>query len=104
MAVSVSEIVTNVEGALRTKTVNVTFDSSYPTGGEAFSTSDLGFGTVFYVEVLPTAGYVFEYVASTGKIKAYWVDTTTDGAAMAEVANTTNLSTVTAIVKVVGKP
>ena len=80
----------------------VAFDSSYPTGGEAFNAeSETGFSDVFAVQVLPKAGYTFEYVdsatAANRKIKAYWVDTSVDGAAQAEVADTTDLSAVTGV-------
>lgn len=74
----------------------VAFDSSYPTGGEAVSYANLGLANVDFVQVSSAAGYVFEYDHTNKKVKAYWVDTTTDGAAMAEVADTTDLSAVTA--------
>lgn len=81
----------------------IAFDSSYATGGEALTVAQLGLsddGEV-HIEVHPSAGYVFEYDHTNNKVKAYWVDTTTDGAKMAEVASTTDLSGVTAA-RVVG--
>ena len=47
--------------------------------------------------IAPNSGYVFEYDATNEKIKAFWVDTTTDGAPMAEVADETDLSGVTSV-------
>lgn len=80
---------------VRVAAARVTFDSSYPTGGEAISAADLGLNKIDFV-VATAPGYVLNYLASTGKLLAYWVDTTVDGAAMAEVANTTDLSAVVA--------
>lgn len=80
----------------------VDFDSSYATGGEAFNAeSEAGFSDIVQVWVAPKNGFTFEYVdsatAANRKIKAFWVDTTTDGAAQVEVTSTTNLSTVTGV-------
>lgn len=78
---------------LKIKTGTIATDSSYAgSGGEAVDLND-EFTTLLAVIIPPKAGYVFEYVVSTGKVIAYWVDTTTDGAVMAEVAATTNIST-----------
>lgn len=78
---------------------NFSFDSSYPTGGESLTYAELGFSKApDWVEVVPKAGFVFEYDIANQKLKAYWVDTTVDGAAMAEVVNATNLSAVTNVV------
>lgn len=75
----------------------VAFDDAYPTGGEAFDAeSESGFSDIVFVLVQPTAGFVFQYVdsdtAASRKIKAYWVDTSTDGAALAEVEDTTDIN------------
>jgi hypothetical protein len=79
--------------------VDITFDSSYPTGGEAIAATDID-GLTASIDVLlffsDSGGYVFDYDDANDKIKAYWVDTTTDGAPMAQVANATDLSGVTA--------
>lgn len=78
---------------IQAKRVKITFDSSYATGGETLDASDCGFTVVLGVVPLSGAsGYTFQY--ESGKIKVYWVDTTTDGAAQAEVASTTDLSAV----------
>lgn len=74
----------------------VTFDSSYPTGGEAVSLADLGLNRLDWLETLTTDGYVpaWDGSVSAPKIKLFWVDTTVDGAALAEVASTTDASAV----------
>lgn len=74
-----------------------TFDSSYPTGGEAIDIiNQLGISDVYFVAIeqvtpLDTA-YVVHYDRTNAKLVVDWVDTTVDGAALAEVADTTNLS------------
>lgn len=90
-------------GTYYEKIVDITFDTSYPTGGEALVPADVGFDSILQVSVDPTAGFVFtyDYVAET--LQAFWVDTTVDGAAMAEVPDTHNLSAVTARAVVRGR-
>ena len=102
MALSVSNTVATVRGTQKCWPGTVTFDSSYPTGGESFAPADIGFIVFDRVEVDSTDGFVFEYDAANEKIIAYWVDTTTDGAAMAEVAAATDLSAAVANVTVYG--
>lgn len=73
----------------------VTFDSSYPTGGEDVTLADLGLNRLDWLETLTTDGFVpaWDGSVSAPKIKLFWVDTTTDGAALAEVVSTTNVAT-----------
>lgn len=71
---------------------DITLDSSYPTGGEAVTANQLGGGSVVAAFLPPNDGIVLEYDRTNSKILAYWVDTTVDGAAMGEVADTTDLS------------
>jgi hypothetical protein len=92
-----------VVGDLRYRVVDVTFDSSYPTGGEASAPSAYGLTDIICLIPLTASGYTPEYDDTNSKIKMYWVDTTVDGAALAEVANTTNLSAVTVRFFVLGK-
>jgi hypothetical protein len=44
MAATVSRVLDTVVGAQRKTVSEITFDSSYPTGGEAVTASQLGFG------------------------------------------------------------
>ena len=99
MAASVS-IVTGPEvpGNRKFVTATVTFDSSYPTGGEAISLISLGLDRLDFIWAVTQDGYVPSWDGSTTapKIKLFWVDTTTDGAALAELPATTNASSVVA--------
>jgi hypothetical protein len=72
----------------------ITFDDSYPTGGEALTANTIGGGSVVAAFFEVEDGYVFRYDKANSKVLAYWVDTTVDGAALAEVADTTDLSAV----------
>ena len=97
MAASVS-IVTGPEvpGNRKFVTATVTFDSSYATGGEAISLTSLGLNRLDFLWAVTSDGYVPSWNGSTTapKVKLYWVDTTTDGAALAEVPSTTDVSAV----------
>ena len=74
----------------------IAFGSSYPTGGEDITDITDKFKTCLHIICEAAGGYSFEYDKTNGKLKAYWVDTTTDGAPQAEVTNATDLSGVTA--------
>ena len=50
---------------------DITLDDSYPTGGEAFDSKSIGLNVIHGMMVYPSGGYLFEYVHSTKKIKAY---------------------------------
>jgi hypothetical protein len=85
-----------VPGNRRFTVATVTFDSSYATGGEAISLAALGFTRLDFLWAVTDDGYVPGWDGSTTapKIKLFWVDTTTDGAPLAEVPSTTDVSTV----------
>lgn len=100
MAVSFSNTTRTVFGDKRVVLGTVTFDSSYPTGGEAVSASTFGLVSIDAVVVLGTRGVVTWspwYNPATGKLVA---QVTADGT---QVANTTDLSTLVADVLVIGK-
>jgi hypothetical protein len=80
--------------------VQITFDSSYPTNGEALVASDVGLDSILAVFSEPKGGYNFVWAANL--LEAFWVDTTVDGAPLAEVTNTTDLSGVTAWFLILG--
>lgn len=88
-------------GKQRSVAGSVTFDSSYPTGGEAFTAADLGltFLSSFEVEIDATAGYVPVWNRSTTapKLMAFYGDNNNaaDGP-LIEVPNTTNIATAVA--------
>ena len=85
-------------GRRRVHLFQVTFDASYPTGGEALGLSAAGVADksnarYFFQQRAPlTVGYSFVYDRANDKLVVFWVDTTVDGAALAQVADTTDLS------------
>ena len=102
-----------VPGNLQYRIVEVTFDSSYVTGGESFTASDLGWYKIEFVvigNVEDTSGTDYAYFAlydySNSKIKVYNSDaseTSTDLQTTIEVANAADLSNVTVRVMVYGR-
>lgn len=75
----------------------IAFDSSYPTGGEPITAANVGLGVLDDLQVHPTAGFVFEWNKTTGKILVYVEEAVAAGGALLEVADTTNLSTLTGV-------
>lgn len=80
-----------VEGR-RLHVYTIGFDDTYPTGGEAITPDAVGLTRIDDAIIAPTAGFVFSWDRANSKVKAFWVDTTTDGAAMAEVVNDTDIN------------
>jgi hypothetical protein len=79
--------------------VDITFDASYATGGHAIAASDfkgLDNPPDVLIPFSDMGGYQFEWDDANNKLLAYWVDTTVDGAPMAQVAASTDLSGITA--------
>lgn len=72
---------------------------TYATNGIAVSAGQVGLGGIQSLVIDPAGGYVFEYVASTGKVKAYDqtdpADTGGADIALAEVATSTSLAAIT---------
>lgn len=111
MALSIgSPVKAGVMGDIRYKIVNITFDSSYPTAGEALTPATLGFSKVYAVVDCGPAGnatpitrrvtVVYDDVNS--KLQAY-SSVATGTEFEAEVANGTDLSSVVQRVIVYGK-
>lgn len=101
MAVTPTRVVIpTVPGADRFTVTDVLYDNSYPTGGEPLTASDLGLTFVtFAISTVKVAGTgsvtsVF-YDIANAKLIAY--------AAAAQIANTTDLSAVTATVVAFGR-
>lgn len=80
------------------KIVEVTFDSSYPTGGEAIALNTIGFASVVHVLAPSNGGYIFEADVSTPtapKLLAYQGDWNNGAdAPLNEVPDTTDLGTI----------
>lgn len=96
----------DVIGSRKVTRLRVTLDDAYPTGGEAFNPRSYGcdhvVDTVRITQREPVdAAYVFVYDHAAKKIVAFWVDTSVDGAPLAEVANDTDLSAVVLDVEVI---
>lgn len=101
MALAFSKIAQYSDGPYTKAVYDVTFDSSYPTGGEAFTAANFGLNNVVYgtADVKSVGGTVNVanvYVDRANlKLKVY--DETP-----AEAANTSDLSTLVVQVQVVG--
>ena len=103
MAVSVSNKATLNTNTEKTVISEVTFDSSYPTGGEAVVASDFGLHGITHVlvtqsNVATKRGYWEE---TTGKILVYVEDGTTG--IEAQAASTSDQSALSVQVFAVGK-
>jgi len=100
MAASVSVVTgPEVPGNRKFVTADVTFDSSYATGGEAISVSSLGLTRLDFMWVSPDDGYLPQWDGSltAPKIKLYQV-LPSMLQPLVEVADTTDVSSV--VVKV----
>lgn len=100
---------------------DVTFDSSYPTGGEALAASVFGLNSIDIMLCETAGGYMFQYDYANAKLKAFYPraaltgslavaesaatltgDTDVAAAVGAEVGNATDLHTVTVRVMAIG--
>jgi hypothetical protein len=61
----------NVSDYVQVRQHTITFDSSYPTGGEAITAADFGLSTLTDIWVTFGAGYIVDYDADNAKIKMY---------------------------------
>lgn len=80
--------------------LKITPDDSWLEAGEAFEPKDYspGYGDPLLLQLtVRNAGYVAGFDATNRKIRLFWVDTTTDGAALAPVVDETDLSTTVVI-------
>lgn len=99
MAASVSVVTgPEVPGNRKFVTADVTFDSSYATGGEAISVSSLGLTRLDFMWVSPSDGYVAQWDGSltNPKIKLFGTNKDVVGVTtgpLTEVASGFNVST-----------
>ena len=78
----------------------VDFDTSYPTGGESMSLTDLSLKGIYYVVFQPTSGYFFEWDYTNKKVKVFYIVASALSPASAtatEVASATDLSALTGV-------
>lgn len=85
-------------GDLKCLPLTIAFDSSYPTGGEPLDVSGYFDKEVINVQINPTSGYVFEYDYTNKKVLAYYGNNDGDAdGALVQVADTTDLSSLTSV-------
>ena len=104
MALTFTEKRNGVEGNVRVWEGIVTFDSSYPTGGEAVTAGNFGF-TLEILNVIAgqtnVAGIDAVWDSANSKVLLYDEDNTSGIAA--QVADTTDMSATTVPVRVIGR-
>jgi|TARA_Y100000114_G_C11705298_1_gene300606 hypothetical protein len=83
--------VPGVSGNIKYVIKDITFDDSYPTGGEGLSATQLGLEEVYIVLISQKSdGYVVQYDYSNEKLEIY--EAGADGAALDELGNTADAS------------
>ena len=102
MALSVTVRERHSLGSLKANIVEVSFDDSYPTGGEALTAGDLGLTRVSFALAEPASGYAFEYDHTNSKLLAYYADydAGADGP-LIQVPDTTDLNPAVAGVRLI---
>lgn len=65
---------------------DVTFDSSYPTNGEALAASAFGLNEISLLLCETASGYMFQYDYTNAKLKAYYPRAAVSGTLAAAVA------------------
>lgn len=88
---------------------DITFDSSYPTGGEALAPSAFGLNSISLLLAETAAGYMFHYDYTNSKLKAYYPRAAVTGTLAATVATgatpvTSGADNGAAIVTLAGNP
>lgn len=72
MGLTLAQVSVNLAGQRREAVVDFTFDSSYPTGGEALTPAALGLSRVEYALIVESPdGYDFLYDRANEKLLAY---------------------------------
>ena len=103
-------VLDHISSKLKISVKDITFDSSYPTGGESITASDVGSGFTELIGFFPqlsTGGvdgsYVLNFNPSTSKLEVYYVDADYAGdRPLKEVPNGTDLSSETFKCLIVG--
>jgi len=92
-----------VPGDMQYRVFEITFDSSYPTGGESMTAADIGFSKIEFITFAGgDGGYVFDYDFANSKVIVY--RSAGSAAALGQVPNTTNLSAITTRAMAWGRP
>ena len=104
MAVAVSALEHGgVVGAQKVKYATVTFDSSYPTGGEPLTPSDFDLVSIDWIQTQDGVGYALYYDRTNSKLLAYYGNFDAADGPLIQVPNATDLSAVAVKVVVFGK-
>ena len=85
---------------LTMRVMEVTGDSSYPTGGYSMTPANVGLSRILYVDLASAGGYLLEYDYTNQKVKFY--RETGAAGTMSEVPNTTNVSAAVGRLLVIG--
>jgi len=91
-------------GNQQLKVYTITPDASYPTGGYPITPAQVGLLNITYVDSQNTTGttsVIWQYNYTTKSLQAYWTGPAISGV-LAEVTNTTNLSTFPVRIRVQG--
>lgn len=91
-----------VPGSRKESYGTITFDSSYPTGGEAFVPAEFGLDRLDWLQIAGATGYVAVWDGSTSAPKVLLYRQTAATGALAEVPATTNVATVVVRFRAVG--
>jgi hypothetical protein len=71
MSLTTSIVKQDVFGNKRFHVVSLTFDSSYPTGGESLSARNCGLSQIDHIQFEPAHGMSFEYDHTNAKVKTF---------------------------------
>ena len=86
-----SSDVTGVPGNIKYVIKDITFDDSYPTGGESYTATQMGLEELYIVLISQKSdGYVVQYDYTNEKFEIY--EAGADGAALDELGNTADAS------------
>tara|TARA_R100001460_G_scaffold43303_1_gene79592 strand:+ start:106 stop:432 length:327 start_codon:yes stop_codon:yes gene_type:complete len=83
--------VTGVPGNIKYVIKDITFDDSYPTGGESLTATQLGFEELYIILISQKSdGFVVQYDYTNEKLEIY--EAGADGAALDELGDTGDAS------------
>jgi len=103
MAAALRFIAQGPDTALQYRVIQVTGDSSYPSGGYALGAAECDMKKIVSVEPVIQVGYVVEWNRATGKLLFYKNSATPTSNPLSEVTAGTNLTAVTVEVLVLGE-
>jgi hypothetical protein len=92
MALTISSLRKDVAGNKRMHSGRITFDNSYPTGGEALAPGDIGLHVIETMQVISAAGYAFDFDYTNNKVLAYTQGATTGATAAGGTTGTLMLT------------